>query len=573
MPIRPKLLLQTSLLLTIFALTIPSYSLADDTCDLACKKEQDIINVQNKLNKTREQLNSVQTTISQLAGQLNVTAGQLAEVQNTIDGILKEINTLDTSLKDRYQQLSAKINIRNTLVRNYSKKSALSDLDLWLSNGFSLSAFLDVYNKAFNSEVIKMIGALNTEIKGFEKNKAEAESLRKGLEKTQNQLVSLKNDLANKKSSALTEANKLEEQSTGYEKQLEKLQSEILAMKSSDENGSVGDSEYSSASTPNPPFSGKAFAIFSYGAYTHYNGMSQYGALGRAKAGQKYTDILKFYYKVGTTKTSKKDKDATIAVSGYGNMSYEKYLWGIAEMPSNWNLEAQKAQAVAARTYAYRSSKPICTSQSCQVFNKSKSNNPPALWKQAIKETDGIILNNPTTSQYSSTTGGYINNIGWDEKNKGGWPSAAYEKLAGSPWFYKAWYTKSYNDGSNCGHPHPWLTAEEMADIINAYVVWTKGSAKDKARISSLPKSCWGGNPYSIEDLREKSKNYGAGYSKATSAQSPKRTNGTVTSITFTLDGGKEVTVDGQTFKTVFNTRSPSYLSIKSRLFNIETKN
>ncbi len=539
---------------------------ADNNCDVACL-EKKASETQSKLDSTRQQISSVQNTISQLLGQLNVTASQLNEVQDSINQILEEINVLDSSLKDRYQKLSAKIDLRNKLIRTYAKKSALSDLEIWLSNGFSISAFLDVYNKAFNSDTVQMIGTLNNEITGFEKDKAAATILRQDLEKTQNQLVSLKNDLANKKSSAQSQANSLEEQSSAYEKQLEDLQSKILALKSSDENGSVGNYESPSARTPDPPFSGKAFAAFSYGAYTHYNGMSQYGALGRAKAGQKYTDILKFYYKVGTKPSGKKDKDATISVQGYGNMSYEKYLWGIAEMPSNWNIEAQKAQAVAARTYAYRSAKPICTTQACQVFNKSKSDNAPELWKQAIKETDGIILNNPTTSQYSSTTGGYINNIGWDVK--GDWPGGAYEKKAGSPWFYKAWYTSSYSNSSSCGHAYPWLTEKEMADILNSYVVWSKGSSKDKSHISPTTTSCWGGGPYSLSEMSDAADKYGDSYSSVSGVKANISNGGYTSTVTFSTDHGS-VTINGSDFKTVYNLRAPGYVSIKSRLFDLE---
>jgi hypothetical protein len=46
------------------------------------------------------------------------------------------------------------------------------------------------------------------------------------------------------------------------------------------------------------------------------------------------------------------------------------------------------------------------------------------------------------------------------------------------PWFYKAWYTKSYSDNNSCEHPHPWLSEKEMADILNAYVVvYTNGTS------------------------------------------------------------------------------------------------
>ena len=565
-----------SLSLTLLIPSLFSASAADKCKNISNKDDKAACyqkleeETQQKLSDTRQKISATQDAISQLSGKLDVTQEQLAKVQDSINQIKAGLTTIETSLADSNEKLADKINFRNKLIRNYSKKEIRSDIEFFLSNGFQFSALIDAYSKAVNNEALKIIGALNSGIKGFEQDKAETEKLKKDLETTQNQLVSLKSDLANKKTSAQNQAEQLNEKASEYEKTLEELQSKILALKSSDENGSVGDYEPPEAKTPNPPFSGTAFAAFSYGAYTHYNGMSQYGALGRAKDGQKSDAILKFYYKVGTTSMGKKDSQATIAVSGYGTMSYEKYLWGIAEMPSNWPLEAQKAQAIAARTYAYKSSKPICTTQSCQVFNKSKSNNPTALWKQAVKETDGLILKNPTTSQYSSTTGGYINNIGWDVR--GDWPGDAYEKKAGSPWFYKAWYIKSYNNSDSCGHAHPWLTSEEMADILNSYVVWSKGSAKDKSHITPVTKSCWGGDPYSIEKMRDTADKYGTSYLKVTSVKATISNGGYTSEVSFSTDQGS-ISISGANFKTVFNLRAPGYISIKSRLFDLEKRN
>ena len=87
--------------------------------------------------------------------------------------------------------------------------------------------------------------------------------------------------------------------------------------------------------------------------------------------------------------------DQEIKVSGYGEMSFQDYLYGLAEMPSDWPEDALKAQAVAGRTYAYnyaKQGKTICTTESCQVFLKSKSDNPPDRWKSAVDGTTGKIL-------------------------------------------------------------------------------------------------------------------------------------------------------------------------------------
>lgn len=67
---------------------------------------------------------------------------------------------------------------------------------------------------------------------------------------------------------------------------------------------------------------------------------------------------------------------------------------------------------------------------------------------------------------YTDSASGYSTRGFWDTPSgRGGWTSQAYEKTAGSPWFYKGWYKDS---GAACGRSHPWLNSEEMADILNA---------------------------------------------------------------------------------------------------------
>jgi len=239
-------------------------------------------------------------------------------------------------------------------------------------------------------------------------------------------------------------------------------------------------------------------------------------------------------------------------------------------MPSDWPIEALKAQAVAARSYAYRASKPICITESCQVYNSKKAANVPAKWKQAVDETKGIVLNNPKNSQYSSTTGGYSNDSGWDLN--GNWPNQAYEKIAGSPWFYKAWYTQGYSTSSStCGRSTPWLSEKEMVDLLNAWVVWRKGSSSDKERISPSVNNCFGGNPYSMDAMAEKAEGFGERYTSISNVDVDISNNGQTSSVTFETNRGK-VTIEGSVFKTVANLRAPGYISIKSRLYDIELK-
>ncbi len=551
-------------------------------------KQEDYESTSKKLDGIRSKKDSISDKISALSSQLNVTSSQLDGLQNDIDGVVNELKLINTKLNETRDKLSEKISLRNRIVRNYSKRTMLNDLEIFFAtipagddlNGFQFATLAQAFNKSIGEEAIKLIGLLNGEIQTYEKDKKDAEDIKSQLEGEQNKLLALKKDLDTKKSSAQSEYKVLGEQEKLTENTLKNLsqeieeltskQQDILKQKAGDENGSVGDYESPTAKTPDPPFK-PAFAAFSYGAYTHYKGMSQYGAKGRAASGKDYKEIIKFYYKNDVK--DQKDFPSKICVDGYGNMDFQKYLYGIAEMPSDWADDALKAQAVAARSYAYRYQKQgkcICTSQSCQVFSKSKSDNPPSKWKKAVEDTKGKIIGGDVVAYYSSTTGGYIENIGWDVKSK--WPGDAYEKSAGSPWFYKAWYTKSYNNSDSCGHSHPWLSEKEMADILNSLVVWEHGSGGEKDHISPVTTSCWGGDPYSLDEMKEKADKYGEGYSKVTNVDVDISNGGYTSKVTLTTDKGT-VSVSGDVFKTVFNLRAPAYVSIKSRLFDLEKRN
>ena len=304
--------------------------------------------------------------------------------------------------------------------------------------------------------------------------------------------------------------------------------------------------------------------------------MSQYGAKARADAGQSVEDILKAYY---PNATLKKDYSVmgTIQVDGHGSMPFEdQYLQGIYEMPGGWHINALKAQAVAARTYAVRytdnGSKAICTTESCQVFkNEKKGGN----WEVAVNETKGWVLVDSggglVSTQYASTHGGFSNTGGWDTTDGAGGANfidKAYEKLGGSPWLYKAWWREHYsNSGATCGRSSPWLSAVEMADIVNAAIA-LKTPGIDTGRITPVTTSCWGGNPYSHDELRKMVEGNG-GLSAATSV-SVSQGNGSTNSVT--ING---VNINGNDFKTAFNLRAPGYVRIPQTgfaFFNIEKK-
>ncbi len=93
----------------------------------------------------------------------------------------------------------------------------------------------------------------------------------------------------------------------------------------------------------------------------------------------------------------------------------EQYLYGLvpSEMPASWHTEALKAQAVAARTYAYSTSKhaadgfDLCDTTHCQVYKGV--NNEYATSNAAVDSTAGIVAynnNNLIEALFYSSNGG-----------------------------------------------------------------------------------------------------------------------------------------------------------------------
>jgi peptidoglycan hydrolase-like amidase len=493
----------------------------------------------------------------------------LANLKKQIDNLNKRITSLSQELKNKEIEIKSREKASAYAQEILSKKAVGQYIDIRLYD-----PVLSILSASDALEVFRTIKI----------REKVADADRKTIEKYSEEIINLKNDklnleknkisLASLQTKVSADAKFLEGEVGKVESFLSVLsskQQEIINAKSGGFTASVGDSDL--ADDINASIKGfrdsapsGSFAVFSFGGYTHRKGMSQYGARGRAQNGQNTNQILKAYY--GKDPVAK-DTGGNINVAVVGSVSFEDYyLMGIAEMPSSWHPEALKAQAIAARTYAYRykiQGKQICVTEACQVFRKSKADNPPDAWKQAVQQTRGQILEDVVT-YYSSTAGGYSTTSGWDTTDGSGggnFIDKAYEKLGGSPWLYKAWYRQGYtSNGNTCGQNDPWLNNEEFTDIINAAIVLKNGN---DARVSSTSTSCWGGNPYSYSELREK------GGVSSVSSVSVSQGNGTTNNIN--INGNINLT--GTEFKQAFNLRAPGYLMIPQKgfaFFNIEKK-
>ncbi|HEX5938246.1 MAG TPA: SpoIID/LytB domain-containing protein [Actinomycetota bacterium] len=103
-------------------------------------------------------------------------------------------------------------------------------------------------------------------------------------------------------------------------------------------------------------------------------------------------------------------------------LPFDRYLEGIAEVPSSWPRAALDAQAIAARSYALATTgwsgaegdslgQAICATASCQVYRGIPVSPDPTYrrWVRAVRRTDGLVLldeGRPATTVYYSTSNG-----------------------------------------------------------------------------------------------------------------------------------------------------------------------
>jgi len=557
------------------------------SCDVAdCSNPEDC----------QQKIQACQAVISTYSPAHDTNKKQLAGLQKQLEnteGLIKsaelQMSQISDEIFEREVDLEYKKEIFGSKVRNfYIRSRHFSPFLLFLAsdNAAQLTRELTYQTNAANEDK-KIITDISGELKELAEDKAKLEENKTWLNQSKQKLAQQTEFLGG-------EVAKVESYLDVISQRVASLtakQEALLSEKISTFQTSVGEVPLADdpASRPdyNPGFS-PAFAVFSFGA-PHRKGMSQYGALGRAKAGQNYEQILKAYY--GDVRVEHRDLAATISTT-VGVLNFEdNYLKGIAEMPSSWSeeggFEALKAQAIAARSYAVRAGKPICVTEACQVYRASKVGNPAAgPWHQAVADTRGLVVvsqqsNDVVSTWYASTAGGYLygyTSVGhstpgvWDTScgSQTCWTNEAWEKKADSPWFYKGWYKS--RSGTTCGRSHPWLSQEEMADVLNAVLVYRSGEGSEHI----LPVdyvSCFGksGEPWSISQMRDQANNRGGAITSVNNIDITYASNGKTHKLTFGTNRGN-LEVDGEEFYTVFNLRSPGRLAVKSKLFNIEKK-
>lgn len=515
---------------------------------------------------------------------------KIKNAQNGIAAAKAQSVVVAGNIKKRETDLAVQYSVfAERIAASYRRSRTFSPLTLVLSSQNAAALTKDLaYQSALQAQDNNIIRSIGKDITQLQKDKQKLEQDQLKLAALQKQLdaqaVFFRKEIAGAKA--------YQQDLSGKIAALSQQQQAIINARSGTSITSVGEvplaDDFNASIGYKSQAPGNSFAVFSFGGYTHRNGMSQYGAKARAEAGQSVEDILKAYYPNATIKKDYGEM-GDISVQGFGTMSFEdRYLQGIYEMPGSWHMNALKAQAIAARTFAIKytnnGSKSICTTEACQVFKNSKKGGD---WEKAVNETKGWVLvdggGSPVSTQYASTHGGYATGVKWDTtdgSDSGDWSTRAWESKAGSPWFYKAWYRSGYSStGASCGRAHPWLSQEEMSDILNAWIVRQNPNGADTGRIQPVTIGTCnvggsGGNPYSMAEMRDWAGKAGGAVTNISNVTVSHGGNGQTSNVKFDTNRGT-IEFSGSDFKTAFNLRAPGYLRIPQSgfaFFNIEFK-
>lgn len=260
----------------------------------------------------------------------------------------------------------------------------------------------------------------------------------------------------------------------------------------------------------------------------------------------------------------------------------------IYEMPGDWEMEALKAQAIAARSYALavmRDEGKIEPNQRGQEIKKEENTQK---WKDAVEQTKGMVLRSGgqiAKAWYASTAGGYTykssdvwsRETAWTKRLRdtdgdigslGDLLSKAYDRE--SPCMYTAQgFRKEYGKSA-------WLKPEEVADIANVIFLIRRDSSIDRTVLcgeAAINKKCH--DTWSADKVKEELKKRGGQIFDYVSEVTMNgfdfglgRTNG----IRLRDRSGREESFDGEEFKNFFNLRAPANIVIVGPLFNIEKK-
>ncbi|OGK39614.1 hypothetical protein A2954_02380 [Candidatus Roizmanbacteria bacterium RIFCSPLOWO2_01_FULL_37_12] len=565
-------------LLGFFLLTHAPFVKADELDDVTHQLE----NLKKIFNDIKKATDTNEATLDNLKK-------QLGQILLKVEDLGLEINKKENEVKQGEKVLTYQKNLLNERARSYYKniaKSTQSLINFLAAENLSTSLKNFTYQKSLVDEDRKTIIKVVLYIKNLEDKKISLQSERERLAALKTDIDKQSKFLEGEVVTARKYQGELLQKIAALSAQQQQLIAQKLASLNIPRSAGTAASACVDDRDKDPGFSPR-LAFFTYGVPNRV-GMNQYGAYGRAKAGQDYQTILRAYYNFDEFKDV--DVNTQIRVDGHGSFNLEDYVKRIYEVPNSWGdnggMEALKAQAVAARSYvlAYTNngSGSICDSQSCQVFQDGEKGGN---WNVAVEATRGKVMaqgGSAIKSWYSSTHGGYVFSSG-----EIGWSSTSWTKHANdfvgsvgsfadlhnnaydkeSAWFYCDWGSRSeYNKTA-------WLKPQEIADIVNVILLAKRDSGVIEHLYQTDKSNPAGVDTWDTERVKSELRSRGgSAYNSITDvAVSVDFGGGRTTSVNFSGDAGS-TSFDAREFKDWFNLRAPANIQIVGPLYNVEKR-
>ncbi|MBI3380248.1 SpoIID/LytB domain-containing protein [Candidatus Gottesmanbacteria bacterium] len=552
-----------------------------DDCNQACFDQltKQIDDLKRTLQMSIAATNPLEKNLDKLNENLN-------NIRSRITVIEKEVDNKEKQVKEGEQLLSLAEDLLSQKVRSYYKSSTtFGSYNLFFLLNQNLTSAVRQFG--YQKKVIQSDRDTIVKVVLYVKD---LEEKKKNLENEKIRLAKIKKETDEQASfleKVIAGAKKYQTDLSSQIAVLSSRQQDILSQRLSGLNiprsaASMGRCDSDLTNGRDPGFSPR-LAIFTYGVPNRV-GLNQWGAYGRARAGQGYDQILHAYYNFDGYQNF--DINTKISVDGYGNFSLEDYVKRIYEVPIDWPPEVLKAQAIAARSYALaftnNGGNSICATESCQVF---QPNPKGGAWEQAVNDTAGKIMvqgGKAIKAWFSSTHGGYVfssSSIGWSSTS---WTKNAIDAQNGvgnfsdlqnnsydhdSPWFYCDWGSRAnYNKTA-------WLKVEELADIVNVLMLVKKDSGVAEHLYQTDKSNPAGTDTWDQEKVKQELRNRGGSPYNNVSGISVNADfgSGKVISVSVSGDGGSN-TFDGGEFKNYFNLRAPANIQIVGPLYNVEKR-
>lgn len=542
--------------------------------------------IEKKLSELKKALEMSRSATKPLEANLSRLQSNLEDLQKRIVLVEAEIEKKEREVKEGEASLFVQQKILEERIRSFYKNSRQGqNYSLYLLTGtIDLGEILRLtaYRKSIIDEDKKIITEIVLYIKALEERKKRLEGEKERLsvvkKETDKEAAFLQKEISG--------AKKYQSVLLSQIAQLTVRQQELIAQKLAGLNlpTSLGAGPLYCTDDRNlEPGFRPAFAFFTYGI-PHRVGMNQYGAYGRAKAGQNYQEILHAYFNDINFEGGK--ENINIKIQGYGERPLDEYLLGVYEMPENWPIEALKAQAVAARSYALaytnNGQSEICTTQACQVWKPEKKSGQ---WKEAVEQTRGLVMTyngEVIKAWYSSTFGGYAFNSGDVWGSSRGWTKRMRD-TNGEIGSFGDLFDKAYDRESPCFYAaqgwrseygkSAWLKSEEVADIVNTLLL-AKKDLETRSHLYQVDKpnpegtDTWDGERVK-QELRERGVNP---YNRVSEVSVEwDKGLGQTTAVRVIGDAGENI-FDGGEFKNYFNLRAPANIQIVGPLYKVEKK-